>query len=222
MIKQNLNDIYDQIEKSLSKSGRSINDITVVAATKQQSVETLNDFKENGLIYGENKVQEFIAKYPFIDGVNWHFIGQLQTNKVKYIIDKVELIHSVDRLSLAAEIDRLAKKHNKVQDILLEINVGSEIAKGGVAFEELNALVDGITPMENVRICGLMTVMPIETPSVNLYEKMYNTFVDMKKQYPDLNWKYLSMGMSGDFCEALENGSNMIRLGRILFGERKY
>jgi len=222
MVKKNLNDIYAQMEKALSKSGRTLDDITVVAATKQQSVETLNAFKENGLIYGENKVQEFTSKYPFIDGVTWHFIGQLQTNKVKYIIDKVELIHSVDRLSLATEINRLAAKNGKVQDILLEINVGSEISKGGVAFEELDALIDGIIPMENVRICGLMTVMPIERPSVNLYEKMYNTFCDKKKQYPTLNWQHLSMGMSGDYCEALENGSNMVRLGRILFGERIY
>ncbi len=176
-----------------------------------------------GFVYGENRVQELTEKYPLLPGVKWHFIGQLQTNKVKYIIDKVDLIHSVDRLPLAEEINRQAMKHEKIQDILIEVNTDSNGTKGGVSFDGLEPLTEEIMKLGNVRIKGLMTVMPIEKPEgVNLYAKMYELFQSMKAKFPEIEWKYLSMGMSGDYEEALKNGSDMIRLGRAFFGERNY
>lgn len=223
MEKQTVESVFEKIDKALSGSGRTRKDVTVIAATKTQTVETLLDFRKYGLIYGENRVQELTEKYPLIPDVRWHFIGQLQTNKVKYIIDKAELLHSVDRLSLAEEINKQALRHEKIQDVLIEVNTDPNGAKGGVDFDGIVPLAEEILKLPNVRVKGLMTVMPIEKPEgVNLYEKMYGVFQSMKTKLPETDWRYLSMGMSGDFEEALKNGSDMIRLGRAFFGERNY
>lgn len=214
------NDVMNNIKQVCNQTNRRFEDITVIAATKMQNVDVLNEFKQNGLIFGENRVQELIDKYPYIDGVNWHFIGQLQTNKVKYIIDKVELIHSVDRIELATEINKQANKIGKIQNVLLEVNIGGEESKGGVNSENIDKLIEQILLYKNVKICGLMTVMPLIEIDFNPYEKMRKLYDDKKKTYKEADWKYLSMGMSADYIEAIKYGSNMIRLGRVLFGER--
>lgn len=221
MEKQTVDSILFNISQALKGTGRTIEDIHIIAATKKQTAETLNEFKKYGFIYGENRVQELLEKYPAVNDVNWHFIGQLQTNKVKYIIDKVNLIHSVDRLPLIEEIDKQAKKIGKVQDILIEVNTDPQSAKGGVSFDGIEELAETALTFQNVRVKGLMTVMPIERPcGINLYEKMQRCFESMKAKMPEIAWQYLSVGMSGDYEEALKNGSNMIRLGRAFFGER--
>ncbi|MEG1711354.1 MAG: YggS family pyridoxal phosphate-dependent enzyme [Clostridia bacterium] len=214
------NDVMNNIKQVCNQTNRRFEDITVIAATKMQNVDVLNEFKQNGLIFGENRVQELIDKYPYIDGVNWHFIGQLQTNKVKYIIDKVELIHSVDRIELATEINKQANKIGKIQNVLLEVNIGGEESKGGVNSENIDKLIEQILLYKNVKICGLMTVMPLIEIDFNPYEKMRKLYDDKKKTYKEADWKYLSMGMSADYIEAIKYGSNMIRLGSVLFGER--
>ena len=162
-----------------------------------------------------------IGKYKPIDGLSWHFIGALQTNKVKYIVDKVDLIHSVDRIELAQEINRRCAKINKVMPILIEVNVGGEENKSGINPEELFVFVENIRDLPNIKICGLMTVMPKHAEE-DLYKRMYALYVRLKEIYPSLPVKWLSMGMSGDYKIALKNGANMIRLGTALFGERVY
>lgn len=197
-------------------------DVVLVGATKTRSIIEIEEAVEAGLkVAGENRVQELIGKYKPIDGLNWHFIGALQTNKVKYIVDKVDLIHSVDRIELAQEINRRCAKINKVMPILIEVNVGGEENKSGINPEELFVFVENIRDLPNIKICGLMTVMPKHAEE-DLYKRMYALYVRLKEIYPSLPVKWLSMGMSGDYKIALKNGANMIRLGTALFGERVY
>ena len=176
---------------------------------------------------GENRVQEFVDKYDFGKNLKWHVIGQLQTNKVKYIIDKAVLIHSLDRESLADEIDRQAKKRNLTVDCLIEVNMGSEISKGGVAPQDIDSLLAYVEGKENIRIRGLMTVMP------NLEDKealkdLYKSFNELYSEFRQKVSKRhevdtLSCGMTNDYEMAIEyGGATMVRLGRVLFGERNY
>ena len=168
------------------------------------------------------RVQELLEKYT--PDVRWHFIGQLQTNKVKYIVDKVELIHSVDRLSLLQEIDRQAKKHGKVQDILIEVNIGGEEKKGGVAPAEVIDFAKEVDKYPSVRLKGLMSVLPnVEKEALNAFylqlSKLYDTLKQTKLNNADI--RYLSAGMSNDYDVAVKYGANIVRLGRALFGERE-
>ena len=193
--------------------------LTVIAATKTQSVETINLLPSCGIhVAAENRVQEFLEKYDKTSGVEWQFIGRLQTNKVKYLIDKVTLIQSVDRAELAQEIQKQAKKHGKIMPILLEVNVGREAEKGGVLPENLEMLYKEVYTMDCVRVVGLMSVLPKNAPE-QLYEQMHSLFQAYRQK--DEAFRYLSMGMSGDYRTALKHGANMIRLGTALFGERK-
>ena len=175
-------------------------------------------------VLGENRVQELTAKYD--PAYRWHFIGQLQTNKVKYIADKVELIHSLDREELAKEIEKQAAKHGKVQDCLVEVNMGSEISKGGVAPAETVDFIRSLASYGHIRVRGLMSVLPNlgDTPELRaLYASLRDLFAEVRNmKQENLSADYLSAGMSGDYKIALEYGSNMIRLGRTLFGERVY
>ena len=194
-----------------------------------QSRELISFIADNRLLtdVGENRVQEFVDKYDFGNGLKWHVIGQLQTNKVKYIIDKAVLIHSLDRESLADEIDRQAKKHNLVADCLIEVNMGSEISKGGVAPQQLDKLLAYVEGKDSIRLRGLMTVMPnLEDrdalkdlyKSFNKLYEMFKTNVSDRHQIDTL-----SCGMTNDYEMAIEyGGSTMVRLGRVLFGERNY
>lgn len=200
--------------------------VTIVCATKTVPSEIMNDiYNQLGLgIVGENRVQELLSKY---DDANlcksWHFIGQLQTNKVKYIIDKVDLIQSVDRLNLAVEIDKQAKKISKTQDILVEVNMADEVTKGGATPDEVFAFIDEIEKLDNIRVKGLMSVLPnLEDKALlgKFYKKLFSLYDQVKRAKTGI--EYLSAGMSGDWEMAVDNGANMIRLGSILFGKRVY
>ncbi|MEG2274353.1 MAG: YggS family pyridoxal phosphate-dependent enzyme [Clostridia bacterium] len=212
-----------KIRQAVQDCGR---EVVLVAASKMQNTDTIDTLMKVApdFILGENRVQELRDK--FNPKYRWHVIGQLQTNKVKYIIDKVELIHSLDRLDLAFEIEKQASKINKVQNCLVEINLGAEITKGGVAPDELMPFLESLAEFKHIEISGIMSVLPNlgDTPELHaLYEKLYGLFLQLKSVKQDnVNIKYLSAGMSNDYQIALQHGANMIRLGRILFGERVY
>lgn len=221
MLKTNLDKIFEQI-----KNGNDLGEkITLCGATKMVDVSIINQAVEYGLeVVAENKVQEFNLKHEFIRGAREHFIGHLQTNKVKYLVGKVELIHSVDSVHLAEAIDKQAKKVNTTQDILIEINVGGELSKSGFEFENAKEQIEFIkNNLSSVKIKGLMAMLPISEDDdykATLCKKMRALFDELKTLKYDM--QYLSMGMSGDYLIAIKNGSNMIRLGSSIFGKRNY
>ncbi len=221
---ENYKNAMSRLETALEESGRSRKDVLVIGASKTMPLERILFVRDNTdvKIFGENRVQELLEKYT--PDVRWHFIGQLQTNKVKYIIDKVELIHSVDRLSLLQEIDRQAKKHGKVQDILIEVNIGGEEKKGGVAPAEVIDFAKEVDKYPSVRLKGLMSVLPnVEKDALNAFylqlSKLYDTLKQTRLDNADI--RYLSAGMSNDYDVAVKYGANIVRLGRALFGERE-
>lgn len=221
---ENYKNAMSRLETALEESGRSRKDVLVIGASKTMPLERILFVRDNTdvKIFGENRVQELLEKYT--PDVRWHFIGQLQTNKVKYIVDKVELIHSVDRLSLLQEIDRQAKKHGKVQDILIEVNIGGEEKKGGVAPAEVIDFAKEVDKYPSVRLKGLMSVLPnVEKEALNAFylqlSKLYDTLKQTKLNNADI--RYLSAGMSNDYDVAVKYGANIVRLGRALFGERE-
>ena len=221
---ENYKNAMSRLETALEESGRSIKDVLVIGASKTMPLERILFVRDNTdvKIFGENRVQELLEKYT--PDVRWHFIGQLQTNKVKYIVDKVELIHSVDRLSLLQEIDRQAKKHGKVQDILIEVNIGGEEKKGGVAPAEVIDFAKEVDKYPSVRLKGLMSVLPnVEKDALNAFylqlSKLYDTLKQTRLDNADI--RYLSAGMSNDYDVAVKYGANIVRLGSALFGERE-
>ena len=221
---ENYKNAMSRLETALEESGRSRKDVLVIGASKTMPIERILFVRDNTdvKIFGENRVQELLEKYT--PDVRWHFIGQLQTNKVKYIIDKVELIHSVDRISLLQEIDRQAKKHGKVQDILIEVNIGGEEKKGGVAPAEVIDFAKEVDKYPSVRLKGLMSVLPnVEKEALNAFylqlSKLYDTLKQTRLDNADI--RYLSAGMSNDYDVAVKYGANIVRLGRALFGERE-
>lgn len=221
---ENYKNAMSRFETALEESGRSRKDVLVIGASKTMPIERILFVRDNTdvKIFGENRVQELLEKYT--PDVRWHFIGQLQTNKVKYIIDKVELIHSVDRLSLLQEIDRQAKKHGKVQDILIEVNIGGEEKKGGVAPAEVIDFAKEVDKYPSVRLKGLMSVLPnVEKEALDAFylqlSKLYDTLKQTRLDNADI--RYLSAGMSNDYDVAVKYGANIVRLGRALFGERE-
>lgn len=220
----NYKNAMSRLETALEESGRNVKDVLVIGASKTMPLERILFVRDNTdvKIFGENRVQELLEKYT--PDVRWHFIGQLQTNKVKYIVDKVELIHSVDRLSLLQEIDRQAKKHGKVQDILIEVNIGGEEKKGGVAPAEVIDFAKEVDKYPSVRLKGLMSVLPnVEKDALNAFylqlSKLYDTLKQTRLDNADI--RYLSAGMSNDYDVAVKYGANIVRLGRALFGERE-
>ena len=221
---ENYKNAMSRLETALEESGRSRKDVLVIGASKTMPLERILFVRDNTdvKIFGENRVQELLEKYT--PDVRWHFIGQLQTNKVKYIIDKVELIHSVDRLSLLQEIDRQAKKHGKVQDILIEVNIGDEEKKGGVTPAEVIDFAKEVDKYPSVRLKGLMSVLPnVEKEALDAFylqlSKLYDTLKQTRLDNADI--RYLSAGMSNDYDVAVKYGANIVRLGRALFGERE-
>lgn len=221
MLKQNLDKIFEQIS-----GGNNLGEkITLCGATKMVDTSVINQAIEYGLeVVAENKVQEFNLKHEHIRGAKQHFIGHLQTNKVKYLVGKVELIHSVDSIHLAEAIDKQATKDGVIQDVLIEINVGGELSKSGFEF---NNVIEQIALIKNnlssISIKGLMAMLPIsedEKYKADLCKKMRALFDELKNLGYDM--QYLSMGMSGDYQIAIKNGSNMIRLGSSIFGKRNY
>lgn len=221
MLNQNVTKILNEISAGNNRGEK----ITLVAATKMQSAETINVAIESGVeVVAENKVQEFREKTALLSPCRQHFIGHLQTNKVKYIVGKVELIHSVDSLNLATAINDFAAKKDIVQDVLIEVNVGGEETKSGFAFTEAeNAVIEITKSLKNVRVKGLMAMMPISSDKdylASLFDKMRTLYDKLKNQ--GLPLTYLSMGMSEDYKTAIAHGSNTIRLGTALFGKRNY
>lgn len=221
---ENYKNAMSRLETALEESGKGMKDVLVIGASKTMPLERILFVRDNTdvKIFGENRVQELLEKYT--PDVRWHFIGQLQTNKVKYIVDKVELIHSVDRLSLLQEIDRQAKKHGKVQDILIEVNIGGEEKKGGVAPAEVIDFAKEVDKYPSVRLKGLMSVLPnVEKEALNAFylqlSKLYDTLKQTRLDNADI--RYLSAGMSNDYDVAVKYGANIVRLGRALFGERE-
>ena len=226
-IKENLDLINEKITIAAEKSGRKREDVLLLAVSKTVDVPRIKEAVDLGLVdLGENKPQEINWKYFEIENVRWHQIGHLQTNKVKYIIDKVCLIHSVDSLKLAEEISKRAKAKDITMDVLVEINIAGEEAKSGVPLSEAEELAVEISKLDNIRVKGLMTVAPfVENPEDNreYFKQMKKLFVDIKeKNYNNIAMQYLSMGMTNDYEIAVEEGANIVRIGTGLFGARDY
>jgi len=227
-IRENIEKINGLKAAAAETVGRSGDDVLLVGVTKTRSVDELNAGIDAGLTdIGENKVQEIMDKFDFVKPVRWHMIGHLQTNKVKYIIDKVSMIHSVDSYKLAEEINKRAGQHGLTMDILIQVNSAQEESKFGVSVDETEELLKMILDnCHNINVRGLMCIAPkADDPN-----EIRQYFADVKKLYDQyaqiehdrLDFKYLSMGMSHDFEVAIMEGSNLIRVGTAIFGERDY
>ncbi len=217
--------LYDNLERLREDVKACGRDITLVAACKTRTRETVAEFMNSApdFVLGENRVQELIEKYD--EQYRWHFIGRLQTNKVKYIIDKVELIHSLDRTELAAEIEKQAAKRGKVQDCLVEVNMGAEESKGGIEPDRVNGFIESLKGYAHIKVLGIMSVLP-KSDDEELLHRLYDGLYEVYERAKILNGanvdiKYLSAGMSGDYKIALGHGANMLRLGSLLFGQRQ-
>ncbi len=227
-IKNNLDNIMLRAKVAAEKSGRSLEDIKIIAVTKTVDVERINNVYEYGLRdMGENRVQELMEKYDRLPSdVKWHIIGHLQTNKVKYIVDKVQMVHSVDSLELAKEINSRAAKHQRKVDILLQVNVSGEETKFGINPENVDEYISVLSRMENIALKGLMTIAPYAQDPQDVrpvFKNLYNIYIDIKsKRYDNVSMDYLSMGMSNDFEVAIEEGANVVRIGTSIFGKRDY
>lgn len=226
--KKNLEVIEENICNACKKAGRSRDEVTLIAVSKTKPVEDLQAVYDlNIRDFGENKVQELKDKIEVMPkDMKWHMIGHLQRNKVKYIIGKVELIHSVDSLRLAEEISKQAKKNNVNADILVEVNIGDEDSKFGISTDEVIELVKDIAKLENISIKGLMCVAPYVVDSEEnrpLFHKIKDLSVDiMSENIDNVSMSILSMGMSNDYQVAIEEGATMVRIGSNLFGKRDY
>ena len=228
MIKDNLEEVRSRVKLATLRAGRKEEDVTLIAVSKTKPVEMLKEVYDLGVRdFGENKVQELVSKYEELPAdIRWHMIGHLQTNKVKYIVDKAYMIHSVDSYKLAKEISKEAVKINKVVKILIEVNVAAEESKFGSNVEETLSLVEDISKLPGICIKGLMTVAPfVENPEENrkIFEKLQHLAVDINsKKLDNVYMDCLSMGMSGDFEIAIEEGASYVRVGTSIFGERIY
>lgn len=222
-VDENLKLIRENVGEAAEKCGRKAEDIRIMAVTKTVAPEIVNHAIELGLdLLGENRVQEYLSKAEAYSPAEVHFIGGLQTNKVKYIIESVSMIQSVDSLKLGTEIDRLAAKHGRVMDILCEVNIGGEESKGGVAPDKLRELIAQLAQLKNIRIKGLMTIPPPSQSDVFLgrMQELYNDLRDNKIEGADM--QVLSLGMTHDYAEAVKYGSTLVRIGTGLFGARDY
>ena len=228
MLKENLANVEKNIEQACKNAGRSRDEVTLIAVSKTKPVEMLQEiYDENIRDFGENKVQELCSKMEQLPSdIRWHMIGHLQRNKVKYIVGKVELIHSVDTYRLAEEINIQAKKQNVIVPILVEVNIAHEESKFGISAEDAILLVEEISKLENIRIKGLMTIAPyVENPEDNrlYFRKIKQLSVDItNKNIDNVFMESLSMGMTGDYMVAIEEGATMVRVGTGIFGERNY
>ncbi|MDF2653605.1 MAG: YggS family pyridoxal phosphate-dependent enzyme [Bacillota bacterium] len=227
-IRENIQEINKNKEAVTLRAGRQSGEVLLVAVTKTRTAEEINEAIDAGITdIGENKVQEIMDKFDSVKPVRWHMIGHLQTNKVKYIIDKVAMIHSVDSFRLAEEINRRAEQHNLVMDILVQVNSAQEESKFGITSAETGELITAILEnCPNIRIRGLMCIAPFEDnpEDVRIYFREVKELFDQYVQHSHaaLDFRYLSMGMSHDYEAAIMEGSNMIRVGTAIFGERNY
>lgn len=225
-LNENYSGLTANIRNVCSQIGRNYEDIKLVAVSKTFSTEEILQVNKLGhLDFGENKVQELKSKYESLksENINWHLVGHLQTNKVKYIVDFVYLVHSVDSFKLALEIDKYAKKINRVINILVQVNTSDELQKSGAEPSDVKNLCREISSLEYVNLKGLMTIGMFTDYEKIIRENftlLRNLFEDLKVNYPD--FEYLSMGMTSDYKIALEEGSNMLRIGSAIFGQRNY
>lgn len=224
-VRENLISINEKISEAALAAGRKPSDVKLIAVTKTVTADRIMEAVACGVReLGENRVQELCGKYDDIKDVNWHLIGHLQTNKVKYIINKVSLIHSVDSLALASEINRRAEKIGKTQDILIEVNISGEKSKFGITAGECVPLCESIAELKNVRVKGLMTIAPFAETRENIERiferlRLLSRSVDERK-IDGIEMTELSMGMSGDFELAIAQGATYVRVGRGIFGAR--
>lgn len=225
-LRENLLKIRENIESAAKKSGRRAEDITLIGVTKTVEIEHIREIMSLGVVkLGENKVQELLDKYgQFSEEPEWHMIGHLQTNKVKFIMDKVTMIQSVDSVRLAAEIDKRAEQRGKRMDILVEVNVGEEDTKYGVTRGQTEEFIEHLCKFPNICVKGLMCIAPyVKNADENraLYDKMFKLFVDTRAVFThNTDMRFLSMGMTNDYTVAIEEGANMVRIGTALFGTR--
>ncbi len=228
MIRENLAEVRSNIAKACEKVGREPSEVTLLAVSKTKPIEMIREAMAAGQrAFGENYVQEIEEKYAVLgDNADWHMIGHLQRNKVKYIIGKVSLIHSVDSLRLAEQIQKEAEKHSVTMRVLLEVNVANEESKWGFTPDETVEAVKAVAAMPNVHVCGLMTSAPIteDAESNRVYfRQLRKLFDDIKAMnIENVDMQVLSMGMTGDYTVAVEEGSTLVRVGTGIFGARDY
>lgn len=228
MIAENIQEVRHNIINACNKSGRDPKDVTLIAVSKTKPVEYIEEALKTGILdYGENKVQELCDKYDTLSkDIKWHMIGHLQRNKVKYLVGKTKLIHSVDSLRLAEQIESDFGKHNEIAYVLIEVNIANEDSKFGVKPEETENLIRKISSLPHIKVIGLMTVAPyVDNPEENRvhFSNMRKLYVDIThKNIDNVSMSVLSMGMSGDYQIAIEEGATMVRVGTGIFGERYY
>lgn len=228
MLEKNLEYVEEKIQEACRRSGRSRSDVTLVAVSKTKPVETLKDAYDLGVrVFGENKVQELTEKYGALPkDIHWHMIGHLQRNKVKYIIDKAELIHSVDSVRLAEAIEKEAARRGLTANILIEVNVAGEESKFGIAPKELDLFVEKVENLPHIQVKGLMTIAPfVADPEDNrpVFADLRKLSVDIaRKNAHNINMSVLSMGMTNDYQIAIEEGATIVRVGTGIFGARDY
>ena len=228
MIKENLISVENEIREACLRAGRRREDVTLIAVSKTKPVSDLEEAYALGVrVFGENKVQELADKYEVLPkDIEWHMIGHLQRNKVKYIIDKVALIHSVDSLRLAETIEKEAAKRNITVNILIEVNVAREESKFGLMPEELEEFIAKISDFSHIRVKGLMTIAPFVADSEEnrvIFQRLHKLSVDIEtKNVDNITMRVLSMGMTNDYAIAIEEGATMVRVGTGIFGARSY
>jgi hypothetical protein len=224
-VRENLARVWEQVARAALKTGRDPGSVKLVAVTKNVSLEVMQEALAAGIkVFGENRVQELVAKQPRLPGdIEWHMIGHLQTNKVKYIIGKVSLIHSLDSLRLAREICRRARERGLVAEVLVQVNISGEETKYGVPPGEVKSFIEEVAGLEGVRVRGLMTIAPFVSDPEQVrpvFRELNRMAGWLKRELPGLPLDYLSMGMSNDFTVAVEEGANIIRVGSAIFGPR--
>ena len=228
MILDNIKQVEENIIKSCEEVGRDPKEVTLIAVSKTKPYTAIEEALPSGVLdYGENKVQELTEKYEILPkDIRWHMIGHLQRNKVKYLVGKVELIHSVDSLRLANQIETEFAKKNEIANILIEVNMANEESKFGITSETTEQLVREISKLEHVRIKGLMTIAPYtdnHETNREYFRNMKKLSVDItEKNIDNVSMNVLSMGMTGDYQVAIEEGATMVRVGTGIFGERNY
>ena len=228
MLRDNLSRVYENIKIACEKAGRDPSEVTLIAVSKTKPIETLKEAYDAGTrVFGENKVQELDKKIDALPkDISWHMIGHLQRNKVKYIAGRVSLIHSVDSYRLAEEINIQAKKRGIVIPVLIEVNVAEEDSKFGVSVEDTEELIRQVAELDGVKVMGLMTIAPYVVDSEEnrwIFHKIKDLSIDIAaKNIDNVSMDILSMGMTGDYMVAIEEGATMVRVGTGIFGERDY
>ena len=228
MLLDNLKDVEERIQAACDRSGRKREDVLLVAVSKTKPVEMIEEVMTAGIVdFGENKPQELRDKYEVLPkNLRFHMIGHLQTNKIKYVIDRVVLIHSIDSIHLAEAVNAEAKMHNRIMPVLVEVNVAQEESKSGFLVEKAENAIREIAKLSNIRVEGLMTIAPfVENAEENrqYFVKLRKLSVDIAaKNIDNVTMHHLSMGMTGDYEVAIEEGATMVRVGTGIFGERNY